>query len=303
MRKLEKDSNPPSQLDLDDPESLASKELKKLEAYFNSLTNTSNKPKFNVYRNSEVKKLLEYETNGKCAYCECEVSAGSDGDVEHYRPKGNVAEEVDSTPPHPGYWWLGMDWNNLVLSCQHCNQVRKQVLFKPGMTDAEILELIRNDLRESVGKLDSFPVETGTRAFNEVGISNEKPLLIHPANDNPSDHLEWSFEEDLPMPIPKNNSGIGKASIIGYALYRSKLCKSRKKVLLQLKVLRNRILENIAALETEDDDFERGKLRGKIESSLDALFDRSNKGEPYSAMANAYFDIVLDEVNSLMLRA
>ncbi|MEF9674035.1 hypothetical protein QNM99_25505 [Pseudomonas sp. PCH446] len=44
-------------------------------------------------------------------------------DVEHYRPKGAVSEDAS----HPGYWWVAMDWDNLLPSCIDCNRKRKQV--------------------------------------------------------------------------------------------------------------------------------------------------------------------------------
>ena len=300
MIEVKRNSLAPQVLNLDDERSRASRELKKASLYFNNLPNDDKKPKFSVYSHKSVKGLLEEETHGKCVYCECEVSAGSDGDVEHYRPKGSVAEEKDNDPSHPGYWWLAMDWSNLVLSCQHCNQIRKHILYFPGMTEADLIDLIRKNKTISAGKLDSFPVKPNTRAFNKSEIQDEVPLLINPIIENPDEHIEWVFTNDLPMPVPKNNSELGVASIAAYALYRSKLSKRRKIIFIRLKILRQRVIECINKIENENDDHELGKLWGILEASMDALKDRGDDSEPYAGMARAYFNLVESEVSSLL---
>ena len=76
-----------------------------------------------VYRHDTVRVALgaDYPTTAgyltKCAYCESDVTAGSPLRVEHYRPKAKVKE----APSHPGYYWLGYEWSNLLLACETCN--------------------------------------------------------------------------------------------------------------------------------------------------------------------------------------
>ena len=77
-----------------------------------------------VYAHAEVRKSLEKLFFDKCAYCEWKPTGGSDWDVEHYRPKGRVYENEH----HPGYYWLVYTWNNLFLSCTHCNQKRLSLI-------------------------------------------------------------------------------------------------------------------------------------------------------------------------------
>jgi len=76
--------------------------------------------------------------------------------------------------PHPGYFWLALDWHNLIPACQGCNA--------------------RN------GKLNQFPVakEHATvapppgplPAFNDLDRA-EDPLLLHPYADDPDFHLRF----------------------------------------------------------------------------------------------------------------
>jgi len=48
-----------------------------------------------------LKKYLQELFHSTCAYCESTITHTAFGDVEHYRPKGKVAED----PDHPGYYW------------------------------------------------------------------------------------------------------------------------------------------------------------------------------------------------------
>lgn len=62
------------------------------------------------YREGNIKDILMGEDmfNGKCAYCEAQVSHVYWGDIEHFRPK-------DSFP------LLAVDWDNLLYACGICN--------------------------------------------------------------------------------------------------------------------------------------------------------------------------------------
>jgi hypothetical protein len=65
-----------------------------------------------LYRDPNVKAALEKLFNNKCAYCESPGFAGFPWDVEHFRPKGSVAEderaaEVEAFAAAPdGYLYL-----------------------------------------------------------------------------------------------------------------------------------------------------------------------------------------------------
>src|SRR3954447_3584099 len=61
-------------------------------------------------------------TAGRCWYCDMR-QVRSDMPVDHFRPKGRVAEEKS----HPGYWWLAFDWKNFRYSCTFCNSRRVDV--------------------------------------------------------------------------------------------------------------------------------------------------------------------------------
>ncbi|TCA23615.1 endonuclease [Rhizobium leguminosarum bv. viciae] len=137
--------------------------------------------KFQAYKKEEVKRRLEELFHGKCAYCESYYAGQAPVDVEHYRPKGAVEGESD----HDGYWWLGMEWTNLLPSCIDCNRRRKQKT-PTRVGDVEVLQKTM-----LTGKKDCFPV-AGTRAANKAAnLALEEPLLLDPTRDDPEQHLHY----------------------------------------------------------------------------------------------------------------
>lgn len=128
--------------------------------------------KADVWR--QLKEVLAGFSSDKCWYCESK-DIRSDNAVDHFRPKGRVAEVED----HPGYWWLAFDHDNLRYSCTYCNSRRKD--RATGTTG---------------GKHDHFPLlDEGQRAYNEGDdIRAEQPVLLDPTNTfDPT--LLW-FEPD-----------------------------------------------------------------------------------------------------------
>jgi len=65
------------------------------------------------YHHPAVKNALVRMFHGKCAYCESKITVVTYGAIEHFRPKGNAQ-----------YLHLTFDWNNLLLSCDVCNDAR-----------------------------------------------------------------------------------------------------------------------------------------------------------------------------------
>lgn len=129
---------------------------------------------------SEIKDKLADCSNGKCWYCES-IESRSDNTVDHFRPKGRVAECAD----HEGYWWLAFDWHNYRYSCTFCNSRRHD-----------------KDSGLSGGKQDNFPLldESKRAKLPSDDIDCEQPLLLDPlcASDP---QLLW-FQEDGDV-VPK----------------------------------------------------------------------------------------------------
>lgn len=100
----------------------------------------------NKYNHEEVKRDLLQMFHGKCAYCESKITVITYGAIEHFFPKSRY---IDKT----------FDWENLLLSCDLCNDVNHKGV--------------------------NFPVDM-----------EGNPLLINPADGitDPGQHLEFCWD-------------------------------------------------------------------------------------------------------------
>ena len=161
----------------------------------------------------------------RCGYCELPVTGSHDGDVEHYRPKGevrildpdnqgreaknrsNVSNRGSLRTIGTGYWWDAYSWDNYLLSCAVCNQKWKKNFFP---TAGDPLERNR-------------PTEG----------ANEVELLIHPFGDeNPADHFSYEMNGIINGLTEK-----GHATIETVGLWRESLVRKRMPVLQSLSRL------------------------------------------------------------------
>ncbi len=110
---------------------------------------------------------LRKVVGNKCWYTEAPLD-GSDPNVDHFRPKGNVREvdrQLRSTgETAPGYWWLAFEYRNYRFTCAHANQRR-----------------VEQDSQG--GKWDFFPVR-GARALEltDWGVISEDFLALDPCS-------------------------------------------------------------------------------------------------------------------------
>lgn len=179
--------------------------------------------KFDAYRDNEVKRQLEALFHKKCAYCEFYYAAGFSGDVEHYRPKGGVKTD-QGKPIWPGYYWLALEWENLLPSCTHCNQSNIRLDLTIGV-------------ERTIGKLNSFPlVDKNQRAKPEGDISKEDPLLLNPCVDQPQEHLQFA-ERDGHRALLHGLSHKGAKTIELLGLNRADLVIARQKILKEMEIL------------------------------------------------------------------
>lgn len=164
-----------------------------------------------VYAAKSVKAALVRAQHGKCAFCESEFLHVGYGDVEHFRPKAACRQSATDKLKRPGYFWLAYAWDNLLFSCQLCNQKFKRNLFP---------------LREPK-----------RRCRNPSGnIHRERPLLVHPEHDEPSGFLRFVGET-----VKGRRGGgatRGRITIDTFGLNRDELRGKRMKVLERLRTMR-----------------------------------------------------------------
>lgn len=182
--------------------------------------------KFKLYAVREVRTALSGMTDGRCAYCESYYDATAPQDVEHYRPKGRI--DTPQGKRKPGYWWLASDWHNLLPSCIRCNREEEHDL--------------QDGSRLKTGKGDRFPIaDEAARATGRGTEGAETPLLLDPANDDPSSFLEF-LEEDgdsIVRPLSSNQTSLehrrARASIDTYGLNRVGLVIERSRALRRIR--------------------------------------------------------------------
>ena len=116
----------------------------------------------NIYGHKTVKQALMQAQHQKCCFCERLI--GTDGDVEHFRPKQAYKQATGEVLKYPAYYWLAYEWENLYLACTGCNQRHKQNLFP-----------LQN------------PLERATN--HKEKIEQEQPLFIDLGKENPEDFI------------------------------------------------------------------------------------------------------------------
>ena len=190
-----------------------------------------------IYGHPSVRETLIEAHHGKCCYCEMKLR---DGDIEHFRPKGRVAD--DNT--HPGYYWLAYEWSNLLFACKTCNQRFKRTLFP---------------LRDPSKRARS----------HQGNLSEEEPLLIHPAEEDPERFISFQKHEAVAL-HPR-----GKTTIEVLGLNQRELREARLEQYKDLERLHT-IIQLKGVLPT---DF--------VNTAQEALDKAVSNQAQYSAMARA----------------
>jgi len=253
-----------------DPNKKWQKEIQLALQYYGSGQTVIKPFKFKHYRDGKLKEELK-KVFKKCAYCESRYASTQDGDVEHFRPKLRVQGKQ---PESPGYYWLANDWDNLLLSCQHCNQGRIQRLVELGIPIKTAKQ----------GKLDQFPLKQGGQHISHNGgLVSEEPfrLLIHPCIDDPALH----FDYDMTHAVMIAKTEMAATSLDVYALKRISLIEERKLLLdfflTQLDLFHRSVMD-YDANPTDDN-------RTKMQMNLEQINRLTAKDAQYSGMTNFFF--------------
>jgi 5-methylcytosine-specific restriction endonuclease McrA len=150
------------------------------------------------YRHKTITNLLRAFSLGKttlangdkpkCFYCESRVEKGVTLQVEHYRPKSKVDKSDNNGFNHHGYYWLGLEWTNLLLSCPKCNG-------KSGKGNRFPLIGKRAIPIEPVDPSNTLN-RTASNA-NQNPLLLEQPILLNPEIDLPETCLTFDIQSYL----------------------------------------------------------------------------------------------------------
>lgn len=211
----------------------------------------------NIYGHEEVKELLIKLHNKSCCYCESRVTNVAYGDIEHFRPKLGYRQDEDDNFHKPGYFWLAYDWNNLLFSCQICNQKYKK---------------------------NYFPLKDSSKRCNPsktFDVSQEEPLLINPSIMDPSLHIK--FDDEIPVGITEE----GETSIKVLGLDREELNEERREVLNKLLAIKELYKYSIGS---EREEISKDIFYKELDEAL-------NINGKYSLMIRNHFEKYINEFN------
>ena len=288
--------SPPDRLVSQDGQGI--EETKAALTFYETTANLKKKFNFKAYRHPDVKDLLIKLFHAKCAYCEGSVSGGHDGDVEHFRPKGAI--EIHGVSSKPGYYWLAAHWENLFLSCQHCNQKRKHRIETGGVLTAgkaskfpvaaEANRVTHQDLPDLVDANDELDLgQLGTVCQDELR------LLLDPCLDDPSSSLLFLDDGMIAATFDAggNPDPKGDASIKTFGLHRPQLVNDRATELVKIKDQLEMVRTLAERLEQHPND---AFIRQILETSLRHLETHCHPKQRFSGMARQVVDRFLDDL-------
>ena len=218
---------------------------------------------------SEIKHVFMELQHFKCIFCErafAKHEGAIEHDVEHYRPKGPVAEWVSPAgipkvkhkvgpASQTGYYWLAYDLENYAAACKVCNSTKKR---------------------------NYFPI-VGTRGRPIQGVAtldaSEQPLLLFPMVEDPR-HL-ITFTGILAVPV--HNLGIARLRAeITIAIFnlngREELWDDRFRA--------------IRSVYTAYDMLNNATTQVKRDDAMLTLTELTSEMSPQSACAKAYLDLL-----------
>jgi len=245
-----------------------------------------------AYSETDVKDALIELFKGKCAYCESRFLHVYSGDVEHFRPKGEIEEAAPNKKP--GYYWLAAEWTNLLLSCRNCNQKLKHQIF--GKVQ-----------KETMGKMNQFPLDNGFKHIQshktytkKIKDEEQNRLLINPCIEKPENYFKY---ESAGVIKPKVTAGkdfhMAETSITVYVLQRMPLVQAREKVHIEISAQMQRVLEAVKNLDASMTTPALNSMRVVFDKILKREIVRlkkfTNDDEEYAGMARQIIKEFIDK--------
>lgn len=271
-------TSPPDALDLENINSLGAIELKDAIEHFSK---TSGKFDFKVYKRKEVKEALKKMFNDKCAYCEASIEPVTYGDIEHFRPKSAYQQGKTEPLVYPGYYWLAMDWNNLLLACDKCNRTYKKNLFP----------IVSESRRNKTHSCDL----------------NEEPLLLNPCDEDFEPIIHIRFRESGEVYSPEGKGSKGYITIETYGLYNKILTEKRRELAVEIADRKTQISTNLKTIEfilrfpRSTGSKEVIELNIKdLELNYNRLIRATSSAAPYSEMATQLTNKFFEEYKSVI---
>lgn len=165
--------------------------------------------KSSIYRNATIEALEELYYH-KCAYCETDTSAGAPFQVEHFRPKAKIEDDIN----HKGYYWMAYEWSNLTLGCSSCNNAKRNHF-----------PIIGTRINDPLLGIDGLPENVYLQLNSDI-LKNEGPILLNPEIDIVENHFIFTPDGKI-----VGLDDRGKITIEKLKLNRKRLVFWRKKII------------------------------------------------------------------------
>lgn len=181
------------------------------------------------------KTVLEQGDQPKCNYCESRIEHAVSLQVEHYRPKAKVESGENDHVELAGYYWLGLEWSNLLLACPKCNG-------RDAKGNKFPIRGVRASPHNTVQNIDRRLTLVRTNCYaNANPLMLELPILLNPEIDHPENFLTFDLLGSIRG--HGDNAERGEISKDIYKLNRDELLICRQKIWNDFK---NDINEDIA---------------------------------------------------------
>lgn len=229
-----------------------------------------------------AKARLDVEAAGKCGYCESEARVVAHCDVEHIRPKSV-------------YWWLGLCFDNYVLSCQICNQTHKGDQY-PAVRPMAPPRVSATSTAAALARIADTIAPDPLNDDAALKLSDfrrvwkgESPALINPYEEDPEPFFVWIPNSTLRevSAAPRATRGRAKAraeeTIAILGLNRPELLRARWKQFRPVDTLCRNFKAGLPSPEKEDTE--------------DMLKEVMAGDSPYAAMSR----YVIREIHGLTI--
>ncbi|MEM7352999.1 MAG: AAA family ATPase [Acidobacteriota bacterium] len=238
-----------------------------LADYFGDLTEAKRQSSYN-WKSFQplldsIRADIVEQFGGKCAFCESRIRVALAGNLDHYRPRRGARGTERYYDTH--YWWLALEWDNLLLICSRCNR------FKASWFP------IRDEANRA---------EPGIRGSD---LEAEEPLLLDPWS-HPESHLEY-LEDGTIRP----RSQRGKVTIDILELNRDGLRQGRHESL-------ERLRQAYARTRAERSSTDRTDPRGRETAQALVELCDSGSGEPFLGIRRQFLEQWLDDDEALRRR-
>lgn len=158
----------------------------------------------------------------KCYFCESNIEHSAVLNVEHFRPKAKVEAQDNNMVKHKGYFWLAIEWTNLLLACPKCNQDGKRNRFPI----AGVRAVFHNPLSAMPPPATShYNMNRNQCLHSNIPLNLEIPLLVHPEYEDP--YPIFTFDQSGKMYGKSPNIERGELNISILKLNRRLLVEAR----------------------------------------------------------------------------